>query len=103
MLAKCANPSCSILFKQLREGRLLRVDKNAAVERHPIEGRRSAGSARPSEYYWLCGLCSVAFNLAFDLGSGMVLIPLADDALSNPPILDLPPYVRERRRTASVA
>src|SRR5713226_664661 len=100
MLAKCANPSCSILFKQLREGRLIRVDKSATVERHPGEGCKSPGSARFTEYYWLCRPCSGTFNIAFDKGSGMVLIPLADAAVSHPPLRDLPSHAQGHRKTA---
>lgn len=85
MLAKCVNPSCSSSFKHLREGRLLRVEKTTAIERQPPEGRKPAASARSTEFYWLCGLCSPTFNLAFDRGSGIVLIPLARPVAYSPP------------------
>jgi hypothetical protein len=98
MLAKCVNPSCSISFRHLREGRLLRVEKNTPTEHGPAERRKPPASARSTEYYWLCGQCSPTFNLAFDRGSGIVLIPLATTVASSPPS-----PTRDRRGTASVA
>ncbi len=82
MLSKCVNPSCSTSFKHLREGRLLRVDKPKAEE-PPATGkplRKNPKSARSSEYYWLCGSCSQRWNLVFDHGAGIVLIPMAGRA-----------------------
>ena len=77
MLAKCANPLCCCTFKRLREGKLIRVDKSSAIDLHPGGGHKSPGSARLTEYYWLCGPCSATFNLAFDRNHGIILIPLA--------------------------
>ncbi len=96
MLAKCVNPSCTNSFKHLREGRLLRVEKSSS-ERLPLEGRKHSGSVRSNEYFWLCGPCSLSFNLAFDK-SGILLIPL-----TNAPADQSSPLLPAHRRTASVA
>ena len=102
LLAKCVNPSCSIRFRHLREGRLLRVEKNPAIgvtdERPSAEGRKPPVSARSSEFFWLCGPCSRTWNLAFDRGSGIVLVPLTDTEAVSPPS-----PIGARRGTATVA
>jgi hypothetical protein len=54
MLGKCSNPSCSALFRYLRDGRLFRLEAD------PI-----ARTSKPNklEYFWLCAGCSTRMSL----------------------------------------
>ncbi len=54
MVAKCSNPSCSAPFHYLKEGRLFRLESDAAT--------RSSKFIRV-EYFWLCDRCSSAMTL----------------------------------------
>ena len=76
MLTKCVNPACSSRFRDMRQGRLLRVEKSVAPRSEPSLSRKKAGASRSTEFYWLCATCSSAWNLAFDQMSGIVLIPV---------------------------
>jgi len=76
MLAKCVNPACANRFRHMREGRLLRVEKSRAFGgASSSPGRKKPAENRSTEFYWLCDPCSSAWNLAFDAGSGVILIP----------------------------
>ena len=55
MVAKCANPSCSVSFRNLQERRLLRLE--ADPELTPSVNSY-AGSHSRVEYFWLCSHCS---------------------------------------------
>ena len=82
MLTKCVNPACSNLFRDMRQGRLLRVEKSTASGSGSSSSRKKNGASR-KEFYWLCGACSSAWNLAFDRMSGIVLIPVHPPGNSN--------------------
>lgn len=76
MLHKCANPSCSIPFRHLREGKLFLAE----TEYFPGKQTTTRGSlrlARRIEHYWLCDECSQQLTLAFDQERGMITVPLA--------------------------
>lgn len=49
MLAKCANPSCSRLFRYLREGKLFWLEPTQPNGRSPNPH---------GEWFWLCEQCS---------------------------------------------
>jgi len=72
MLHKCANPSCSVPFRSLREGKLFLAetfpaDPDATVERRKLRRR---------EHFWLCDVCCAHFTLRFDPAIGMLTVPL---------------------------
>jgi len=57
MLAKCANPACSVPFRYLHEGKLFRLDVGAgppAVSGH---------APRQLQYFWLCEGCARTMTL----------------------------------------
>jgi hypothetical protein len=63
MLSKCANPTCSTVFRYLHEGRLYVVAPGEALARH--EARCSSQSAKP-KYAWLCSSCSLYLTIQID-------------------------------------
>jgi hypothetical protein len=54
MLAKCANPSCSALFRHFDEGRLFRLETEPTLR---------SSQAKAAEYFWLCAKCSAEMTL----------------------------------------
>ena len=79
MLAKCANPSCSVLFRRLDEGTLFRLENDPALALELSDLKRP-------EYFWLCGCCSETVMLRLDGDAGLRVVPsppverTADDA-----------------------
>lgn len=71
MLDKCSNPSCSALFRYLRDGRLFRLEAD------PI-----ARTSKPNkqEYFWLCDGCSPRMSLRIgEAGKVLpVMLPASD-------------------------
>jgi hypothetical protein len=80
MLHKCANPSCSCLFRRLSLGKLFLLDRdsdNSADGRcGTMSTNRKGRSVRQIERYWLCDSCSALLTLTFERGRGMVTVPL---------------------------
>ena len=73
MIAKCANPACSVPFHYLRDGKLFRMESRSA----PF-GPKLAGGARPSrkiEHFWLCGPCSTTLTVVMS-GGQVKTVPL---------------------------
>lgn len=73
MLHKCANPSCTVPFRSLREGKLFLAetfpaDLNATADRRKLRRR---------EHFWLCDACSAHYTLRFDPAIGMLTVPLS--------------------------
>lgn len=68
MIAKCANPSCSVPFHYMREGRLFRMEFDAEPA---VPGPALVGALRPArriEHFWLCGACSATLTLIVNDG-----------------------------------
>ena len=65
MLAKCANPSCSSVFRYLHEGKLFRLESVQS----------SRGLDRHSEWFWLCDRCAPIMTLKLE-NSDVVALPL---------------------------
>jgi hypothetical protein len=63
VVSRCANPSCSKLFRYFHEGKLFRL------ERAQPNGRAQALSG---EWFWLCGQCASVVTLAVDGGKVIV-------------------------------
>jgi hypothetical protein len=64
MVAKCANPDCSVPFLYLREGKLF------AIPRPGVSVR-----ATRVEYFWLCGNCAGKLAIDSRRQGGMRLTP----------------------------
>lgn len=66
MIAKCANPACSVPFHYLRDGKLFRME-----HRPNAFGPKRMGSAKPVhriEHFWLCGPCSTTLTVVMSGG-----------------------------------
>jgi hypothetical protein len=63
MLAKCANPSCSVPFRYLENGTLFRVETDPWC----------SSDGRFREYFWLCRTCSTTLTLRLDEFAGIRL------------------------------
>ncbi len=59
MLGKCCNPSCSVPFRYLRNGKLFRLEADPRVR-----------TSKPNklEYFWLCDHCSPRMSLKISNG-----------------------------------
>lgn len=73
MLSKCANPTCSNLFRYLHEGRLYLINSKSH-----FDGRkrlsRSASKSRPPEYAWLCSVCSSYMTIHINEDGTIVVV-----------------------------
>lgn len=68
MIAKCANPACSVPFHYLRDGKIFRIE---FVPDRSSSGPALAGSAKPVrkvEHFWLCGACSTRLTVVMTGG-----------------------------------
>lgn len=75
MLQKCANPSCTVPFRSLREGKLFLAEIHPNHDDSHLNITRRRAWRR--EHYWLCQACSSHFTLRFDTDHGMVTVPLS--------------------------
>jgi len=69
MVAKCANPACSVPFLYLRDGKLFRMEYD--TEQQALGQEFGAADKRPIrkvEHFWLCGLCSISMTLIMNGG-----------------------------------
>jgi len=76
MLQKCANPSCTVPFRSLREGKLFLAETLPQDSSQPFDGNRRKAAHR--EHFWLCEACSTQYTLRFDAESKMLTVPLID-------------------------
>jgi hypothetical protein len=67
MLAKCTNPSCSVEFRYLHEGKLFRLE---------VQPLLNSCRARTVEYFWLCSPCSEEMTLRLAQNGQVMAIPL---------------------------
>jgi hypothetical protein len=81
MLAKCANPACTVPFLYLREGKLYQIEtqtesrSGTQEQNHRAATKNERKPARRLEFFWLCGRCARKMTLSFDRGGGVVVIP----------------------------
>jgi hypothetical protein len=75
MLRKCANPTCAVPFRSLREGKLFLTETFPPGSDTPVNAGRRRMPRR--EHFWLCGPCSCHFTLRFDSEQGMMTVPLS--------------------------
>ncbi|MGA2335825.1 MAG: hypothetical protein WA383_02395 [Terriglobales bacterium] len=76
MLHKCANPTCTIPFRSLREGKLFLAETCPTDLNSVFNGTRR--KLRRREHFWLCDTCSAHFTLRFDTTLGMLTVPLSE-------------------------
>jgi hypothetical protein len=81
MLAKCANPSCFRSFHYLTEGRLFRLEADAAFS---LSDSSTDSDSNMVEYFWLCGVCSTSLTLRLDEKGTVVAEPLSERARDHP-------------------
>jgi hypothetical protein len=84
MLQKCANPSCSVPFRSLHEGKLFVAESFTHTLDANFDGNRR--KSRKREHFWLCGPCSTLFTLHFDANLGMLTLPLGGRAAVRLPL-----------------
>ena len=73
MLSKCANPTCSNLFRYLHEGRLYLINSVSHFDRW----KRLSTSARksgPPEYAWLCSVCASYMTIHINEENRMIVV-----------------------------
>ncbi len=60
MLAKCANPACSVLFRYSSQGKIFRVDLSRRTARSRVQDSDEFQHTAPrrTEFFWLCAECS---------------------------------------------
>lgn len=78
MIDKCANPSCSTLFRRLGRGKVFAFETRVPVN------VPAAGSNKAPLFFWLCEDCSLNHRLAMD-AAGNVRI---ETQLASPRILE---------------
>jgi len=57
MVSKCANPECETPFRNLRTGRLIRVEGRSAPQAQGPDPEWNE-TIRRTEFFWLCEGCS---------------------------------------------
>ncbi len=71
MVSKCANPSCSAVFRRMGEGRLFRIEFQASLpEDARFDPARQTG--RRTEYFWLCSHCAAVMTIKVEHGEVVV-------------------------------
>jgi hypothetical protein len=75
MLHKCANLTCSNVFRRLNEGKLFQVETEYLPAFRAVASLRRNHPVRKVERYWLCDQCATQMTLSFEKG-GVVTIPL---------------------------
>jgi hypothetical protein len=78
MLHKCANPSCTVPFLSLREGKLFLAETFPSDRNEAFLGNRR--KLRRREHFWLCDACSGHYTLRFDTSQGMLTVPISEHA-----------------------
>ena len=81
MLQKCANPTCTVPFRSLREGKLFLAETLPMEMDGVFDGSRR--KTRRREHFWLCDTCSTHFTLRFDPNFGMLTVPLSEHETTN--------------------
>ena len=71
MMSKCANPSCSSVFRYLRDGKLFQVPAGAS----PKLASDSPKTPARDEFFWLCGSCSRELTIIVDPIEGVRTVP----------------------------
>lgn len=75
MVAKCANPDCSVTFRYFHTGKLFRVETSAGLDRRRALGQDAAQGKplRRLEFFWLCDSCAGKMTVVFDRDLGVTV------------------------------
>ena len=73
MLSKCANPTCTNLFRYLHEGRLYLVNSASHFDGRKRFSTPDIKSGSP-EFDWLCSVCSSYMTIHIDEGNGTIVV-----------------------------
>jgi hypothetical protein len=76
MVSNCANPSCGVPLRYLRDGRLFQFEVRALSKADSAEPTSKRRPLRQVWHYWLCGACSSSMTLKFDQSRGLKILPL---------------------------
>jgi hypothetical protein len=77
MLAKCANPNCTIRFQYLRDGKVFELAFDSEGKLCPSAPFLvTAFKPVRTERFWLCGVCSRMLTLTYETGRGVFVAPL---------------------------
>jgi len=82
MVSKCANPDCSTPFRNLRTGKLIRVESTPATT--AVRTQLEFGEplcVRRAEFFWLCDACS-SRGMAFQKDGSLTAPVLSAGAVS---------------------
>lgn len=71
MLAKCANPECTAVFRRLGDGKLFRVPRVATASSPSGAGKKTV----TMEHFWLCNKCTETMTLGIDRERSVTVIP----------------------------
>ena len=86
MIANCANPSCSAVFRYLHDGIIFHLTYNpAGVDKTSISGPST------NERFWLCGNCSAKMTLISE--DSRVLVVARPDSSKKQPRRDRSTFV----------
>jgi hypothetical protein len=69
MLSKCANPDCQSTLHYLREGKVFKIEADAAP--FLVNGPKPV---KKVEHFWLCGRCSENWTLLYDKSAASVVV-----------------------------
>jgi len=73
LLHKCANPICSVTFRDIHVGKLFLVETSAIGVASKFRHR----SRTIHQHYWLCDQCSRGLTLMFEKERGVIPVPLS--------------------------
>jgi len=73
LLHKCANPACSVSFRDIHVGKLFLVETSAIFGESKVRHRVRA----THQHYWLCDQCSRGLTLMFEKERGIIPVPLS--------------------------
>lgn len=74
MLAKCANPGCSIPFHYFREGQIFVIEDKERNRGGTCVDEATSEEQYPLKYFWLCGNCCREMSFGIDEFSGAIVI-----------------------------
>lgn len=73
MLAKCANPECSVVFRYLGSGKLFRMPVQSC-DGHAAPYSATSHASGGLQHFWLCPDCARAMTLAVDRTGRVVVM-----------------------------
>jgi hypothetical protein len=76
MLDKCANPSCSAVFRSLRDGKVF------VTEVEPDYQSGISGHGLQRQYFWLCNSCCRNMTVTVEKGKMAQVVPLPKFAIA---------------------